>query len=127
MLLRAAPPRSELATLGHLPFSFYGVSWARLCSLLILLEVADLVEEGLVEGLPAERRAQQLDVQAPLVESLRQPVCNDGLIFVKAAGALHLLLEHAGEELSRLVGLRQTDTAYKLFEKAEVLLLEALS
>jgi len=109
------------------PFCFYGVSWARLCSLFVLLEVADLVEEGLVEGLPAERRAQQLDVQAPLVERLRQPVCNDGLIFVKAAGALHLLLEHAGEELSCLVGLRQTDTAYKLFEKAEVLLLEALS
>ena len=94
---------------------------------LVFLEVADLVEEGLVEGLSAQRAAQQLDVEAPLFEGQRQLVRDDRLVLVEAGGARHLLLEHAGEELCRLVWLRQAHAAHQLFKQAQVLLLEALA
>lgn len=93
----------------------------------LFVEVDHFVEERLVKGLAAKRAAQQLDVEATLLEGLCQLVCNDGQVLVETALPRHLLLEHLGEELCGLVWLGQTDAADQLFEQGQVLFLRTLA
>ena len=81
-----------------------------------LVDINHFVEEGLVEGLAAQCAAEKLNVEATFVKGLVELVCGDGLILVEAALARHLLLEHLGEELSRLVRLGQAHTSHELFK-----------
>ena len=74
---------------------------------IVIVELANLVKEALIKGLSAQRAAEELDVEATFLECQCQLVGDDGLVLVETACPSHLFLEHASEQLGRLVGLGQ--------------------
>lgn len=73
----------------------------------LVIKVDHFVQEGLVQGLPSQSTAQQLDVESPLLKCHLQLVGDDRLVLVEASLPSHLLLEHPGEKLRSLIWLRQ--------------------
>jgi len=76
-----------------------------------VLKVNHLIEEGLVEGLSTQGTAEQLNIEATLLEGRMQLVCNDCPVFVQAFLAFHLFLEHASKQFCGLVWLWKGHTA----------------
>ena len=90
------------------------------CSLLIYVDDC-FVEERFVEGLPAKSTTEQLDIEPTLLKCQYQLFRHNRFsVLFKASLTLHLLLEHASEQLCRLIRLWQAFAADELLQQAKV-------